>query len=176
VKRVAAVLAVPMLGALVMAGCSGGGHELPRGSGGGGITVTSPSFADGQRIPVRFTCDGANEAPPVTWSGASGRGSIVVLMTDRDADGFVHWLLYDLGGSSGSVGGASTRGEEGENDFGGIGYSGPCPPGGSAHRYVITVYEMEIAPSPMVPGESVDQVLCGPPIERGSLTGTYSRA
>jgi Raf kinase inhibitor-like YbhB/YbcL family protein len=168
-------MAGAVLAGLMLAGCSGGGHDLPTGAEDGGITVTSSAFDEGDPIPVRFTCDGANEAPPVSWSGASGRGSIVVLMTDLDANRFVHWLVYNLGGSSGSVGGTSTRGEDGQNDFGETGYSGPCPPGGPSHRYVITVYELEIVPSPMVPDESVDQILSGAPIDRGSLTGTYAR-
>jgi Raf kinase inhibitor-like YbhB/YbcL family protein len=139
--------------------------------------VTSPAFADGGAIPVRFTCEGADEAPVVEWSGGSGTGGMVLEMTDPDAHGFVHWLVYGFGGASGRVGGNIDLGQEGRNDFGTDGYRGPCPPHGDApHRYVITLYEFEAVPSPVTEGERPDEVLGGDPIAEGTLTGTYARA
>ena len=163
---------------LVLAACSGTtGGDLPPTGGAGTITVTSPDFADGESIPAEFTCDGADTPPVIEWSGATEPGSIVVLMTDPDAGGFVHWLLYNLGGESGSVGGTSDAGVAGHNDFGTNGYRGPCPPGGdSPHHYVITVYQFEPAPSPFAPGEEAGQVLGGSAVAAGTLTGTYARA
>jgi Raf kinase inhibitor-like YbhB/YbcL family protein len=163
--------------ALLLAGCTGGlGHDLPSTSARSRLTVTSPVFADGDPIPRQFTCDGADEPPPIRWSGATERGSIVVLMTDADADDFVHWLLYNLGGSSGTAGGTSARGFEGQNDFGGIGYQGPCPPKeDSPHHYVITVYEYKVVPSPMRRGERLEDIVPGAAIGEGSLTVTYAR-
>jgi Raf kinase inhibitor-like YbhB/YbcL family protein len=169
----------PLVAALaaVLVACSGGsGHDLPSASVASHLTVTSPAFADGDPIPRQFTCDGADDPPPIRWSGASGRGSIVALMIDADANDFVHWLLYNFGGSSGTVGGTSTRGDEGRNDFGRTGYSGPCPPhGDSPHHYLITLYEYAVVPSPMSPGERVEDIVRDDPLAEGSLTGTYAR-
>jgi Raf kinase inhibitor-like YbhB/YbcL family protein len=170
VKTLAAALAA------VLVSCTGGsGHDLPPSGRGAKLDVSSAAFGPGDPIPRQFTCDGANVPPPVHWAGAAGRGSVVVLMVDTDANDFVHWLLYDLGGRSGTVGGASTMGDEGRNDFGRTGYGGPCPPHGEAHHYVITVYEFAPAPSPMQPGERVGDIIRGDPIAEGSLTGTYAR-
>jgi Raf kinase inhibitor-like YbhB/YbcL family protein len=163
---------------LLGAGCtSTTGEDLPSTGGAGTLTVSSPDIDDGGPIPAEFTCDGADHPPVIEWSGASGRGSIVVLMTDRDANGFVHWLRYNLGGESGSVGGSSVDGVGGHNDFGTNGYRGPCPPQGDApHHYVITVYEFAVAPSPFAPGEEASQVLGGNALAAGTITGTYARA
>ena len=172
------VLALSVGTALALTGCSGGGHDLPTASARSSITVRSPAFSNGGSIPVRFTCDGKNESPEIVWSGASEHGSLVLVMTDLDADGFVHWLVYNLGGFQGTVGGgSSTGGEEGKNDFGDTGYGGPCPPVGSGpHRYVIHLYEFAARPSPFAPGETPEDVLAGTPIAQGVLTGTYERA
>src|SRR5262249_38267630 len=97
-RRRSCALARLSVVALALAACSGGGggHDLPTAGSTGGITVTSTAFDEGGEIPVGFTCDGANLAPPVAWAGASGRASIALVMTDPDARGVVHWLPYPL--------------------------------------------------------------------------------
>ena len=177
-RRRIRVLGTAALGLVFLpTSCSGGGHDLPTASAVSAIKVTSSAVPEGDPIPTRFTCDGADEAPPVEWSGASGDGPIVLVMTDPDANGFLHWLVYGLSGASGTVGGDVAAGREGANDFGGAGYRGPCPPGGAAHHYVVTVYELDPGASiPAEPGASVDDVLTGKPSAQGSLTGTYERA
>jgi hypothetical protein len=153
-----------------MAACTGAPHPTGR------LDVRSPDFPDGGTIPVRFTCDGVDRVPVVEWSGGSNGDQMVLEMTDTDADGFVHWLLYDFGGASGRLGGSTTTGTEGRNDFGTNGYRGPCPPPGDApHRYVITLTEYRPVPSPMTAGERPDEVAPGDPVARGTLTGTYVR-
>ncbi len=172
----------PLAAALVVlafVACTGGsGHDLPPSGLGAKLDVSSPAFGPGDPIPVRFTCDGADAAPPVRWSGAAEGGTLVVLMTDSDAHDFVHWLVYDIpGGASGGVGGSDGGGIEGKNDFGRNGYGGPCPPHGDApHHYVITVYEAPAGTaSPFAPGESPDEVVPADPVAQGSVTGTYAR-
>jgi phosphatidylethanolamine-binding protein (PEBP) family uncharacterized protein len=163
----------------VLPGCTGGsGHDLPPSGQGAHMDVSSPAFEPGAPIPVRFTCDGANEPPPIRWSGAPRAGTLVVVMSDADAKGFVHWLVYDVpGAASGEVGGGATAGIEGKNDFGRNGYDGPCPPKGDApHRYVITVIVGPAGiPSPFAPGESPEEVIPDRVVAQGSLTGTYAR-
>ena len=169
-----------VLGMVVVPGCTGGsGHDLPPTGQGAHVDVSSPAFGPGAPIPVRFTCDGANEPPPIRWSGAPISGTVVLVMSDADANGFVHWLVYDIPGTaSGEVGGGGTPGIEGENDFGRNGYDGPCPPKGDApHHYVITVIVTPAGiPSPFAPGESPEQVIPDQVVAEGSVIGTYSRS
>ncbi|MFL5797988.1 MAG: YbhB/YbcL family Raf kinase inhibitor-like protein [Actinomycetota bacterium] len=159
-------------------GSGGSGHDLPSASARLHLRVSSPAFADGGSIPREYTCDGADVPPPVRWSGAPSGGTFVALMTDADANDFVHWLVYDIpGGTSGAVGGGSTVGIEGRNGFDRNGYGGPCPPTGDApHHYVISVYEAPAGiPSPYASGESPEEVIPHDVLAQGSLTGTYAR-
>ncbi len=106
--------------------------------------LTSTSIPPGEAIPTRFTCDGADVSPDLSWSGVpDGAGALELVVSDPDAAGFVHWLALDLTPSvEGSLPlGVSASPEappQGTNDFGRIGWSGPCPPSGE-HRYVFTL-------------------------------------
>jgi Raf kinase inhibitor-like YbhB/YbcL family protein len=114
--------------------------ELPR------FTLTSTAFEPRSDIPMRYTCDGADVSPPLAWSGApAGTASLVLIVHDPDA-GFLHWLAYDIPGApSGSLPEAIPHSApspaQGRNDFGKIGYGGPCPPhGAAAHHYVFGLW------------------------------------
>jgi phosphatidylethanolamine-binding protein (PEBP) family uncharacterized protein len=130
------------------------------------IRVAAP-WADGARIPVRFTCDGAETAPDIRVTPAGGTRPHAIVMTDPDAPGgtFVHWTTWD-------------DGVEGENSFGKKGYSGPCPPkGDDPHRYVITAYELE-RPLGLPAGADADSVVAAireRVAATGSTTGRYGR-
>jgi Raf kinase inhibitor-like YbhB/YbcL family protein len=165
-----------VLASAVLEACTGGsGTTLPTASASVMIRLEAP-FGNGQRIPDQHTCRGADRPLEIRWSGATGQGSLVLVMTDRDAGGFVHWLVYNFAGASGVLGDAKRDGTEGRNSFGGIGYRGPCPPPGDPlHHYVITMYQFPIVPSPMTAGESADDLLHqGNPIAEGSITGVYA--
>ena len=103
-------------------------------------------------------------------------------VTDLDADGFVHWIVYRLkAGERGlAEGELPPGGAEGATDFDETGYGGPCPPeGDEPHRYEFTLYALErAATSDLGEGASLDDLLDA--IEccvtaKGSLTGTYGR-
>lgn len=152
---------------------------------GGEMIVTSNIFADGERIPVAYTCDGDNISPDVQWIGDTPEGaeSFALIMDDPDAGGFVHWVVYNIPGNAigippgvtdeatlanGSVQGANSRGE--------IGYTGPCPPSGE-HTYVFTVYALDSAPE-IEPGAEAPDVITaieGHILATGRVTGTYGR-
>jgi hypothetical protein len=106
--------------------------------------LTSTAFDAGGSIPRRFTCDGEDGSPDLAWSGApDGTGALVLIVDDPDANGFVHWIVYDMTGTdTGALPtGISSSPEappQGTNSFGRIGWSGPCPPSG-VHRYVFTL-------------------------------------
>jgi Raf kinase inhibitor-like YbhB/YbcL family protein len=145
--------------ALVLAGCGASGPTLPR------ITVSSPAFVNGKRIPRRYTCDGKDISLPVRWTGVPGGArQLTVVMRDPDAPGgnFIHWKLSEVPASSLElVAGRVPPGVvQGRNSFGTTGYRGPCPPrGAQAHHYVITVIALR--------GRRA--------IALGTVTGIYAR-
>jgi hypothetical protein len=115
--------------------------------------VRSSSFSDGGIIPRRHTCDGADLSPQLEWQSApAGTKSFAIVMDDPDAPiDFTHWLVYDIPpGVRELAEGASTQGAmprgsaEGRNNFGRLGYGGPCPPRGNPHHYVFRVYALDI--------------------------------
>jgi Raf kinase inhibitor-like YbhB/YbcL family protein len=147
------------------------------------LGLSSPAFLNGSSIPARYTCDGENVSPPLTWTRVPVRArSLALLVEDRDAPGgaFVHWSLYDLPrGSSGLSSGRVPAGSvQGENSYGHTGYGGPCPPKGDpAHRYVFTLYALD--DSPELPAgasaKSVREAISAHAVTTGTLTGLYRR-
>ena len=127
-----------------------------------GLKLASPDLAAGQFAP-RFIydqsgCSGGNVSPALAWSDPpAGTKSFAVTVFDPDAPtgrGWWHWVVYDIpataralpqdaGAGSGSNLPQGAR--QTANDFGGPGYSGPCPPPGSPHRYVFTLYALDAA-------------------------------
>jgi Raf kinase inhibitor-like YbhB/YbcL family protein len=106
----------------------------------------------GGSVPVRYTCDGEDVSPRVEWRGLpAGARSLALICYDPDAPRgtFVHWVLYNVPPSlpglpenlpkTGVVEGV---GLQGVNDFGRVGYGGPCPPSGT-HRYVFLVLALD---------------------------------
>ena len=106
-------------------------------------------------------------------------------MTDPDAPGgtFIHWVLYDIPAVTRELpvgvpkqGQLSDNSRQGKNDFGKIGYGGPCPPGGT-HHYVFSLYALDTTLG-LPAGASRSQVesaMKGHVLARGELTGLYSR-
>ena len=109
------------------------------------LRVTVDGVANGSRIPVEYTCDGADRPPRVTVSGIpAGNGTLILIVYDPDAPGgtFIHWLAYHR--VSSRTGGVSSvfpspSDVYGVNSFGRVGYGGPCPPPGSTHHYYFLV-------------------------------------
>lgn len=147
------------------------------------LDVESSAFDDGDPVPVRFTCDGENASPPLSWSGIPGNAvEIAVLVDDPDAPGepFVHWMLYGLpiGETHLREGEVPAGALQGTNDADVEGYSGPCPPpDDDAHRYRFAVVALG-GPSELDPGASPEafrEMLEEEATARGTLTGTYER-
>ncbi|MBW3660590.1 MAG: YbhB/YbcL family Raf kinase inhibitor-like protein [Gemmatimonadetes bacterium] len=151
--------------------------------------LTSPAFDEGDAIPVRNSCDGEDVSPPLAWSDApDGTEAYALTLTDPDAPGgtFTHWVLYDLPGHAAELPegvGDAPRLEnlgsalQGQNDFGETGYGGPCPPAGSSHRYVFTLYALD-APAGLDAGasrEDLEGAIEGHVLGTADLTGTYRR-
>jgi len=115
--------------------------------------LTTTAFQDGDFIPSKFTCDGLDISPALAWTEPPpGTRGIALIVDDPDAPAgtWVHWVLYDLPGDARMLeeGVAKDRqltngARQGRNDFGKIGYNGPCPPKGGPHRYFFKVYALD---------------------------------
>jgi Raf kinase inhibitor-like YbhB/YbcL family protein len=115
--------------------------------------LTTTAFQEGGFISKKFTCDGQDISPELAWTESpAGTKGLALIMDDPDAPAgtWVHWVLYDLpGNSNGLVEGVSKDSQlpdgarQGRNDFGRIGYNGPCPPKGGPHRYFFKLYALD---------------------------------
>ena len=145
--------------------------------------LTTGAFPAGGAIPTTFTCDGDDVSPDIAWTGApDGTGALVLVVDDPDASGFVHWIVFDMTGSdSGALPlGVSASPEappQGTNDFGRIGWAGPCPPSGE-HRYRFTLTALAdplgLAGAPNA-RELRDAMRGASVLGSASLEGTYRR-
>lgn len=148
------------------------------------MILTSAAFKEGKPIPRQYTCDGVNISPPLEWSGGpKSARTIALIADDPDAPGGVwtHWILYNLPadniGFVENVPAADTLnggGFQGQNDFGKIGYGGPCPPSGT-HRYFFKVYAIDMQ-LPLKPGatrKEVEKAIEGHVVGQAQLMGTY---
>lgn len=117
------------------------------------LTVTSAAFKQGAPIPTRYSCDGENISPALTWSaGPSGTKSFALVCEDPDAPSgmFVHWVMYNIPATERGVAENIEKNEllpngtrEGKNGAGQTGYTGPCPPPGKTHRYFFRVFALD---------------------------------
>jgi Raf kinase inhibitor-like YbhB/YbcL family protein len=118
------------------------------------MRLRSSAFADGAAIPRRFTCDGEDVSPPLNWADApAGTRSFVLLCDDPDAPAgtWHHWAAYDipldraaLAEGEGAPDGGAVK--EATNDFGRLGYGGPCPPRGHGpHHYHFRLLALSVA-------------------------------
>jgi Raf kinase inhibitor-like YbhB/YbcL family protein len=121
------------------------------------LHLTVGGIPDGGSLPPRFTCDGKNISPPLSWSGEpEGTQSFALIVEDPDARNFNHWLLWDIPASVHALAeGAKPEGVSGTNDFGDHAYGGPCPPAGT-HRYVLRLFAVDAASINLKEGKGRD--------------------
>lgn len=151
------------------------------------IKVTSPSFAEGQPIPPKYTCDGENISPALSWDKLPETAkSLALICDDPDAPAgtWVHWVLYDLPPTLRELPEAVETKEQvfeaakqGRNDFRQIGYGGPCPPKGGPHRYYFKLYALdkELNLKASATRRDVEDAMKGHIVAEGQLMGTYKR-
>jgi len=146
--------------------------------------LSTTAFEPGGDIPRRHTCDGEDVSPDLAWDGVpDDAAALVLLVDDPDARDFVHWTVLDMTASeSGALPAgvsASLDGpRQGTNDFGRVGWGGPCPPRGR-HRYRFTLYALAapLALPGQPRGDEVRRALeRADVLARATLEGTYTRA
>ena len=151
------------------------------------IELSSVAFEDGGDIPIKYTCDGENNSPPLRWSDVpAGTRSLAIIMDDPDATGqiFRHWSVFNIPSGSRSLDAnqpttpdLKNSTKQGQNDFDNTGYGGPCPPEGQEHEYVFFIYALsepltlEGDASPL----EVSAALRGKVTGTGSFSGMYVR-
>ena len=149
--------------------------------------VSSPAFLEGGRIPINYTCEGANSSPPLTWTApppATNTLALIVDDPDAPAGHWVHWVLYNLPVDTNGIPARlptqrtlPTGASQGMNDFGQVGYGGPCPPPRASHRYVFTLYALDIRltfPTPPTK-QQLEQAMQRHVLGQTRLIGTYQR-
>ena len=151
------------------------------------LKLTSTAFQPGGTIPKKFTCDGPDVSPALAWSEApAGTKSFALIMDDPDAPvgTWVHWVLYDLPAGMHELAEGVTKQEElpdgarqGRNDFRRIGYGGPCPPAGPAHRYFFKLYALDqkLGLKAGATKADVEKAMKGHILAQGELMGRYGR-
>ena len=147
-KQLWVVIALCAIGFLVCQASAAGASSQPGTAAIKKLTVTSTAFVTGGTIPSTYTCDGVDISTDISWSTVPARTkSIAILVTDPDAHGFTHWIIFNIpatntGLPSGIPKTASLAdgSRQGKNSFRNIGYDGPCPP--SLHRYYFKVFAL----------------------------------
>lgn len=132
------------------------------------LTLKSTAFQEGDAIPSSYTCDGVDVSPELAWAGApKGTKSFALICDDPDAPvgTWVHWVIFNIPtDATGLPRGVPTTGEladgsrQGTNDFHRIGYGGPCPPRGPAHRYFFKLYALDTVLD-LAPGATKQRLL-----------------
>lgn len=169
---------VGVLMACALAACSNANTVgAPTSSTQNAFAVSSKDLASG-RWPSADTCDGGDNVPELHWTaGPPGTASYALQLFDPDAPrgGFTHWMLVneppDLREPTPGTG------VSGKNDFGNEGYNGPCPPKGTTHRYVFTVYAVDtlLSLNRLYRPADFQRALQGHVLAQATVGATYSR-
>ena len=148
------------------------------------FSLTTSAFPGGV-IPKKFTCDGADVSPALAWTDPPrGTASFALIADDPDAPAgtWVHWVIYDLPATARGLPEGVPRdpqhrdgSRQGRNDFGKIGYNGPCPPRRSVHRYYFKLYalgrRMDLKPG--ASKSDVERAMKGHILAQAELVGTF---
>jgi Raf kinase inhibitor-like YbhB/YbcL family protein len=151
------------------------------------LKLTSPAFAPEAEIPRVYTGDGEDRSPPLAWSGAPEQTrTYALIVDDPDAPSgtFVHWVAFNIPAAGGELPeGVEHRGDltdgtlQGRNDFDSIGYGGPRPPRGEAHRYHFKLYALDdrLNVEPGASKADVERAMKDHVLDQADLIGEYAR-
>ena len=117
------------------------------------FTLKATAFPNGGVIPKKYTCDGADLSPALSWDDApAGTQSLALIVDDPDAPmgTWTHWLIWNIPAKATLLPEDTPKmnlldngARQGGNDFKRIGYGGPCPPPGKPHRYFFKLYALD---------------------------------
>lgn len=145
------------------------------------LAITSPSFSNGEMIPVKYTCNGEKINPPISITGVSQNAkSLVFILEDPDAPvqgGFIHWVRFNIPPANVSAGeGADIGGLFGKNSAGNTDYVPPCPPSG-IHHYYFKIYalDIELPLSDNATKTEIESAMAGHIISSAELIGLFGK-
>jgi Raf kinase inhibitor-like YbhB/YbcL family protein len=185
-------LAGAALAAFVVCACTKNekpaGETGDPGKGAQTMRIESSVFQPQGEIPQKYTCEGDDISPPLSWSGApAGTKSFALILDDPDAPDpsapkrvWVHWVMYDIPASVTSLAEATKSppagARDGQNDWGKPGYGGPCPPIGR-HRYFHKVYALDttLGDKGALKKSELEAAIKGHVLASGELIGTYQK-
>jgi Raf kinase inhibitor-like YbhB/YbcL family protein len=153
------------------------------------LTLTSSAFAPGGKIPSKYTCEGKDISPPLSFAGApNGTKSLALVIDDPDAPDpkaprlvWVHWVVFNLPADSQGLS-ESPSGKDlpkgavtGLNDWKKTSYGGPCPPVGR-HRYFHKLYALDVTlPAKPLTKSDLEAAMKGHVLAQAELIGTYQK-
>lgn len=144
------------------------------------MKIVSSAFADHQSIPAKYTCDGDDVIPPLTFEGVSAEAaSLALVMDDPDAPvgTWDHWVVWNIPSkTTGVVEGKTPEGIVGKNSWGKNAWGGPCPPD-RQHRYFFTLYALDtkVDLSRNSRKADLEKAMKGHILEKTQLVGLYER-
>nr|MBD3620641.1 YbhB/YbcL family Raf kinase inhibitor-like protein [Sunxiuqinia sp.] len=131
-----------------------------------GFNLSSTAFEEDANIPTKHSCKGDDTSPPLRWDEVpGGTASFALILEDPDAPNgtFCHWIVYNLPEDCRELEAVipiqkklDNGAMQGQNDFGKIGYGGPCPPQGEEHRYFFRLFALKKKLSPESANRSED--------------------
>jgi Raf kinase inhibitor-like YbhB/YbcL family protein len=151
------------------------------------FAISSSSFPNGGEIPRKYTCDGADISPELSWTQPPpGTRSFALIADDPDAPGgtWTHWIVFDLSLQTTHLAEGAAKTDElpggarqGRNDFRKIGYGGPCPPPGNPHRYFFKLFALDqpLGLSPGATRQQVEKAMQGHILGQTQWVGKYGR-
>lgn len=151
------------------------------------FAIQTTAFPESGVIPKKYTCDGADLSPALTWSNApTGTKSLALIADDPDAPvgTWTHWIIWNIPPNANALPEGVPKDEslkdgarQGRNDFKRIGYGGPCPPPGKPHRYFFKLYALD-ASLDLKPGASrkeLEHAMQGHVLSHAELMGKFGR-
>jgi Raf kinase inhibitor-like YbhB/YbcL family protein len=151
------------------------------------MQLLSSAFRAGEKIPVRYTCEGENVSPEISWMSApANTKTFALILHDPDAawpGGFTHWVLYNIPAARDHLESNLPKqerirgtGTQGKNDTGKLGYVGPSPPSGT-HRYFIRLYALdrELDLEPGATRLELSAAMENHVLAQAELMGTYAK-
>lgn len=151
------------------------------------MEITSSRFAHNGEMPKKYTCDGEDANPYLRITDIPNQAkTLVLIMDDPDAKKAVgkiwtHWIAFNIpvyGNESEILEDEKPKGKQGINDFGNIGYGGPCPPSGSGiHHYYFKIYALdsELLLEEGATKKEVEKAIENHIVDKAELIGTYKR-
>jgi len=151
------------------------------------LTLRSDIIPPGGTIPDMYSCKGQNISPPFSWQNLpSGSKSLALIMIDTDVPpgGFTHWIAFNIPANRTGFPADQPRiavlpdgTEQGLNDLGKIGYTGPCPPPGSVHHYHLRLYASDTSLDlhGSVNRSVLESALQGHILQSTELVGVFTR-